>query len=453
MTQIPIPQDFMGPRHLRSRGNSEIVLSRANSLARTPKSLIDNLKNDPFEIKDFSNPKEIASEQISDRILDYLSYEITHGDNLFRDLINKFADLYNIRYQKYLPEELKVRTAPSTPVMRSASQSGINFAGAYDIKQKKFSEQAVSVGMDVFKSCEMPRVISKATVNRAINDVKEFIQLLEILLYQVVYQFVLQEGGSIGMNFDRKLKQTVHIGVLHPSVPIYNTLFKIIEQHFDQKQRNLELQMEKWKTLRPEDFNIEETFCLPDEELPYLGAIEALNMLNVVFTPTEKLKIVKHLKNEIVRAVDNYWLLKDPTKKVSELTISADQLIPIYTYIVAKSGNKRIKANLMFIETLLDDQFVKFGEEAYFFATLTISMDYVIGLAEGRREPEKVIEEKKADSSKDDDLAIRRCNTADTITRSSLTPTLCNSSKKTCSMMLIEEVDEISRYSEHGEMH
>lgn len=392
-TRIPIPQDY----------NNNDSISAYTSI-RKQSTITSNAS--------YMGKKEQHHEQIIDRVLEYLVFEVTHGENFFRDLTCKFDELLQVRYQPYLPlfaEGLLERKLSGIRTTKTSIDSTMNSrrsnAGIIDIQagskqsykvQSLVSKSQLSdkstIASDSFIKCLLPKYTSKGIIEMLIKEIKEFVSLLEILLYQVVYSFIMERGVAIEQILDRKLREAAHAIIFHPSLTIFKTLKELIQRNQQHKERSMINCSKKWRNLLPIDFSVDEDFCLKGVDIPYLGAIEALNMLQVLHTPEEKMRTICFMKDEIVWAVDRYWKEKNPNKKASELTISADQLVPIYTYIVAKSGNLKVGSELMFVNSLLDDSSTKFGEQAYFLATLSISADYLLNEAaeENKHQKESV---------------------------------------------------------------
>lgn len=459
-TRIPIPQNFYTNDISCKNHCHSLMTSRKNSISSL--ALSPRAEETPPKFRSLtslngnSSRKEVASEQVADKILEYLVHEIIHGENFFKDLIAKFADLLRARYNGYLDKssdysctatcslQQSVAGQSMTPSHRKQLSLAITGALSCDARPKDlFATRASEYTESFTKYCPMPKNCTKGTLARVFKDTKEFLNLIEILFYQVVYSFIINEGGAKGSmchSLDKKLKQTVHSSVFNLDISIHDTISKLIREHRKTSDVNLADRFKKWSYLLPEDFNVDPIFCLSEEEIPYLAAIEALNMVNVVHTPEEKLQTVCFMKNEIVRAVDTYWSQRDPYKKATELTITADQLLTIYTYIVARSGNVKIKDSLMLIEAFLDEQYIKYGEEAYFFATLSVAVDYILDLnARGANHPQDALQE---EGGKDESMN----STMSMVALSPIQSGTC-SMKKEYQMMLIEEENDRSRTS------
>ena len=323
--------------------------------------------------------KELA-EYVTDRVLNYITHELAHGTNFFNAVTTKFSDLFKAHHQpghpklattfignripaliasKLAKQQQKLRPSISTTTSSLARISTVEDTSTTQSTNKD-SRRALTPGM-----------------RKACTDANEYIEFLEMLLYQLTYSFIQQEAGAVSANFDRKLKRVAHAVVFNSRFKVYETVMKLIEEQVEMTSLHLQKVMQFGRSLHPEDFNVEENFCLHEEELPFLKAIEAINMTRVLYTPEEKMQAICYTKNEIIKAIDDYWRVRDPNKKASELAISADQLLPLYSYILARSGDVSIKATMLFIEEFLDPFYIKYGEEAYFFATLNVAVNFL----------------------------------------------------------------------------
>ena len=366
--------------------------------------------------------KEEFSEYVADRVMRYITHELTHGENFFRELTSKFSELFRKTYQPYNPTSPTIYTLPlsSKPVSykgnllahRKPSPSTLATTTSSLTRTEEEDKSNPGKTMGV---CLLPKKITADVTKKACLEVKEYIELLEILIYQLAYSFIEGEFGGVSQNFDKKLKVAVHAVVFYPDYHIYETTFTLIEKQLGARTMQTQQLVQSGKHLRPEDFNVDENFCLPEEEVPYLSATEVLSMTNKLYSPEEKMRIICYTKNEIIKAVDSYWRSKDPHKTASELAISADQLLPIYSYIVARATNASIKANMLFIESFLDSYYLKFGEEAYFFATLSVATSY---LSSSKKLPSAKPYSKGMESETEKDTSVESKSQA---TRSSMT--------------------------------
>jgi len=102
---------------------------------------------------------------------------------------------------------------------------------------------------------------------------------------------------------------------------------------------------------------------------PYLKAIEKVQTLSEVFSPKEKIVIILDALNLVIECINNFWG-KDQQAPI----LGAEELVPIYTYILMQAGIPKIYSELNFIyEFATDDELA--GKWGYSFATFQIGVE------------------------------------------------------------------------------
>ena len=82
---------------------------------------------------------------------------------------------------------------------------------------------------------------------------------------------------------------------------------------------------------------------------PYISVIEKLKELRTIKHPLKKLKIIFEAKQLITSEIDSFWKIREQ-KKHKQLTLDADQITHIFSFVVMKSGLTDIVAHIQLIE-------------------------------------------------------------------------------------------------------
>ena len=215
----------------------------------------------------------------------------------------------------------------------------------------------------------------------AIQEIKEFRKIIILLLKELIQ--ILDHVPIVEWTLATKsfLFETANDVIFGSNVLFYKTLMNLISLALSEKQDEINQIAGKIKNWTQKEFEIHPNFRMEGEPYPYLTVIETVNMVSQHYTPEDKFRTVCATKSQLVKAIDNYWAVKDPDKSSAELAISADELLPLYVYIMSKSNTSKILCEIFFIEQFLDNHSLLFSEDSYFFATVSSAVSYILSLA------------------------------------------------------------------------
>eukprot|EP01113_Clastostelium_recurvatum_P021701 TRINITY_DN2574_c0_g1_i4.p1 TRINITY_DN2574_c0_g1~~TRINITY_DN2574_c0_g1_i4.p1 ORF type:complete len:787 (-),score=188.55 TRINITY_DN2574_c0_g1_i4:18-2378(-) len=103
---------------------------------------------------------------------------------------------------------------------------------------------------------------------------------------------------------------------------------------------------------------------------PYQPAIEIFKQLAISKNPTRRSQILKHCMDGLQKCVHDHWR---GVHSPDDLVIGADDLLPIFTFIVIKSGTKNMHSEMEFHKDFMSEMDAS-GMEGYLMTTLETSL-------------------------------------------------------------------------------
>jgi hypothetical protein len=121
-------------------------------------------------------------------------------------------------------------------------------------------------------------------------------------------------------------------------------------------------------------FNEEEDLSLTFEQQPYHNAIKTLRKISLLKSPRDKLGCILQTFKDIIQCVGDFWEHYD-----REAVVGADDLVPIFAYVILKARLPKIFSEMNFIWEFATDSEMN-GKYGYGFATFQIGVEIITGL-------------------------------------------------------------------------
>lgn len=346
-----------------ARNNPLMPSTAAASLSKNS-AFSSPLEKDEDDIKQFKLLK---------KVLRVINHQIKFGQNFFSELIKRFTQVFKEKYSmeqsvnsSFIEPQARKSFLLRDPILLLADDSS-------PIKTK-----SRSMNMTVITDCSLTALDPQIILQKAIAEIKEFRTIIIALLTELI-------DCTLAVNWTPEVKRllfeianSVLFGI---NDQLHNSLMKLISAALGEKQEELIRKVALMKKMSPKDFEIHSNFQMEGESHPYLTVVEAFNMNRQHLTPEDKFRTRCATKTEIIKAIDSYWNFKDPNKTRSELELSADDLLPLYIYIISRSNVSRLLYDLYFIEEFLDTHLLNFTEDSYYFTTINAAVDYIISLS------------------------------------------------------------------------
>jgi len=108
-------------------------------------------------------------------------------------------------------------------------------------------------------------------------------------------------------------------------------------------------------------------------------------MLTISKTTEEKLSNLMSMKQNIIQSINTYWDSKTSKsrfklrseKRMESITISADELVPLITYVVLKAQIPNVYVEMKLIEEFIDEKSV-IGEYGWLLATFNSALNLLL---------------------------------------------------------------------------
>ena len=266
---------------------------------------------------------------------------------------------------------------------------------------------------------------------------KTIIEELHLFILKCQSTLKLMYSKSINLQcFSEEKDETINLvtNVLFQTGNLYNEIYELFSVELKQKIEDLSTKLQLVKNLTPKDLNIPEKFALDEstekykEELiqnkqlilskkngiknkdnniendslknsisslnieneiqtntkiaktknlnGYKSAIQLLKSLKHNKSPFNKIMIIALISKEITKCVDNYWEGMDNYISNSLLNINADQLIPIFIYIIINSQMPELLIHNKIINEFTTKT-TKQSTIGYYLITLEAAIEYI----------------------------------------------------------------------------
>ena len=167
---------------------------------------------------------------------------------------------------------------------------------------------------------------------------------------------------------------------------IYKIILDIIRIKNTKKIEKLKSLTKSYKGIEPEDFGVNEKFCLTEKsvnyymknfkknfegKIPPIAFEKSIKMMkNIYFyrKPVDKLLLTKKMKSFIYNEIEEFWKQVpeyDLNKKELKLDIATDDYINIFEYIIIKSGMSDLITQIEFIEVFTTENTRKNLDDYY----------------------------------------------------------------------------------------
>ena len=324
------------------------------------------------------NSTESSQNPFFKKLLSTIAHQIKFGKNFYTHIVQRFATIFT---EKYGVDRTSRPVSSEFEPRKLSAKEPFSFlkSGSFLLS---FTKKASVNPLNTTKVTSAP-MDCQVSVKTAAEEIKEFRKILILLLTELVKNLPNFSDVQWTATNSRLLLETVN-DILFGNEQLYNSMMKLIGSALGEKQEDFMKQKIYTKNMTTEEYQIHPNFCMEGEPHPYLSAVEVMNMLGQHFTPEDKFKTVCATKMEVIKAVDRYWDIKDPNKPNSELIISADELLPIYTYIVSKTSGGKLLCEMYFIEEFLDQHTLYFSENSYFFATVSAATSFILTLSKAK---------------------------------------------------------------------
>jgi len=125
---------------------------------------------------------------------------------------------------------------------------------------------------------------------------------------------------------------------------------------------------------KPSSFNDDDLSLTFEQTQPYHSAIKTLRKISLLKSPRDKLGCILQTFKDIIQCVGDFWESYD-----REAVVGADDLVPIFAYVILKARIPKIFSEMNFIWEFATDSEMN-GKYGYGFATFQIGVEIITGL-------------------------------------------------------------------------
>jgi hypothetical protein len=108
-----------------------------------------------------------------------------------------------------------------------------------------------------------------------------------------------------------------------------------------------------------------------DAVCPWHGAIASLRTIDLVALPSKQLEALLQVKNQVYR---------DATEWLGLKAISADDFLPVLTFVIVRAGLKHPWTTARLLRQLMGGDDYVVGEQAYFFISFEIALGHILDM-------------------------------------------------------------------------
>ncbi|XP_031552470.1 VPS9 domain-containing protein 1-like [Actinia tenebrosa] len=169
--------------------------------------------------------------------------------------------------------------------------------------------------------------------------------------------------------------------------PLWPLLLGVLRRVNFDKEMSLGSVMTKRIQSPPADMGVIDRLCLSDKECleasgntyPYQLAVEQLHKVSSCCCPLEKVECIVRASRGICQCVEDYWECKGKPKHCPETSIGCDDLLPIFSYVIVRSGMAQLISECIAMEEFIPEGYLM-GEEGYCLTTLQTALAYLVTL-------------------------------------------------------------------------
>ena len=262
-------------------------------------------------------------------------------------------------------------------------------------------------------------------IDKAFEDLKQFIEIF----HQTIYYFYKIQYLDQRIQIEKSFFKPENIHNFLTSIlmdrQIYSILYLSLVQSKENQEDSLRLALQYCHNLQPKDFEVPAKYCLdhntleyfakekffPDNQesvmllkglslelektpsnkkkIPYESAIKTLQEIEFVRSPLHKLKVLVKTGDDIIQSIEEFY--NEYELEYIRDSLCADDLLPIFTYVVAKSQVKCFYSQIKIMDELASRN-LKNTLSGYYFVTLQIALNLIERCfkTEGEKEVEKL---------------------------------------------------------------
>jgi len=259
-------------------------------------------------------------------------------------------------------------------------------------------------------------------IDEAFEDLEQFIDIFHQTIYYFYKIQYLDQKIQIEKSFFKPENLHNFLTSILMDRKIYSILYLSLIQSKENQEDSLRMALQFCKNFEPKDFDVPEKYCLDQRTIdflakkkvsveeslflkglsqelenknqfsfktktPYESAINCLKEMEFVRSPLHKLKVLVRTGDEILQNIEEFYQKFEFNYEKDSL--SADDLLPIFTYVVAKSQVKCFYSQIKIIDELASRN-LKNTLSGYYLVTLQIALNLIENcFKEGRKEKEK----------------------------------------------------------------
>jgi len=307
--------------------------------------------------------------QLMKRLLQFVEDRISSPQTFFSEFTDVFANLFVKKYQACILGYRK--TSENLKQMASMDKVFAPICDIPTVRRKRSSTVKIQ------KSKLKETAVTK--YNEAKADLKNFQAIYQDILKQFIGKIFCHITKEQDFKIPKCSLEKISSKILFENSRCYWTYFELIRYYMMEEEIVLKPLLVKLQTLLPRDFEIIPQFCLPKAAQPYQQAIASLNNLERCTNPYGKFEAIGQFREEITKSVENYY--KHDGKEDERAELTADDVMSIYCYCMAKTKNKNLRAHQVFIEDFVSDTELKYGGKAYYFSTFIGALNFLVTMA------------------------------------------------------------------------
>ncbi|GAM22822.1 hypothetical protein SAMD00019534_059970 [Acytostelium subglobosum LB1] len=152
---------------------------------------------------------------------------------------------------------------------------------------------------------------------------------------------------------------------------IYFDVFEQYTKKYSQEDEEHNNKAQQFLTLTPLHLSIPKKFWLIDQvdgqlTVPYQDAIDNLKKLHTYRAPSEKVQCLIDTSDAICEAIKSFWDRKKD--KPDSLVLGADDLLPLFTFVVIKAKIPNMYSEAMFLQDFIEES-LSSKMQGYFLVT------------------------------------------------------------------------------------
>lgn len=212
----------------------------------------------------------------------------------------------------------------------------------------------------------------KKLISKCVNDIEMFVDKLSMVLFGKYWEMTSQQHEEVVIDSIME--------VLWGNGIFSKLLFWFIVVYGEQNNKMNEKITKCTQTISLHALRVSNKFLLDKDTQPFERTIALFREADHVFSIKKKIAAICKSIDQVSKDVNDYYI-RHAIYNSGPLLVGADDLLPIFIYVIAKANVRDLYAKFQMMSDLIPEELIK-GEGGYALATLETAMNCLTSFGE-----------------------------------------------------------------------